>query len=136
MGRSLLRFPAEPMQSPNIISHIPVDFSLDKPIRFKTGYENKTSRGIYPDNNGDIHLRIKELERINIHLDRYHIGYMLVNGSPRLLPVGSNMDHKTGVFSWQPGAGFLGEYEFVFFGRNRLGKIVKRNVHITIEPGF
>jgi hypothetical protein len=136
MGRSLLQLPTEPILSPNIISHTPVDFSLDKPIRFKTGYENITPRGIYPDKSGVIHLKIRELERINIHLDRYHIGYMVVNGKPRLLPVGSKMDPKTGVFSWQPGAGFLGEYEFVFFGRDPSGKIVKRNVHITIEPGF
>jgi hypothetical protein len=135
MGRSLLRLPTEPMQSPNIISHIPVDHSLHKPIRFKTGYENKTPGGIYPDDNGVIHLRISELERINIHLDRYHIGYMVVDGKPRLLPIGSIMDPKTGVFSWQPGPGFLGEYEFVFFGRDPSGKIVKRGVHITIEPG-
>lgn len=136
MERSLLQLPAEPMQSPNIISHIPVDFSLDKPIRFKTGYEDRTPRGIYPDKNGVIHLKIKELERINIHLDRYRIGYMLVNSKPRLLPVGSKMDPKTGLFSWQPGPGFIGEYEFVFFGRDRSGRIVKRNVQITIESGF
>jgi hypothetical protein len=124
--------------SPDIISHIPVDPSLDKPIRFKTGYENEniTPRGVYPGNNGVIYLKIRELERIVIHLDRYRIGYMVVNGEPRLLPVGSNMNPKTGVFSWQPGPGFLGEYEFVFLGRDRLGKIVKRDVYITIEPGF
>ena len=136
MGRSLLPLPAEPMQSPNIISHIPVDHSLDRPIWFKTGYDDITPRGIYPDYNGIIHLKIKELERINIHLDRYQIGYMVVNGEPRLLPVGSTMNPKTGVFSWQPGPGFLGEYEFVFFGRNLSGKIVKRDVFITIEPGI
>ncbi len=124
--------------SPGIVSHIPVDPSLEKPIRFKTGYENEniTPRGIYPENNGVIYLKIKELERMVIHLDRYHTGYMVVNGEPRLLPVGSNMNPKTGVFSWQPGPGFLGEYEFVFLGLDRMGKIVKRDVYITIEPGF
>ncbi len=138
MGRSLLQLPTEPLLYPGIISHIPADPSLHKPIRFKTGYENEniTPRGIYPDNNGVIYLKIRELERITIHLQRYHIGYLVVNGEPRLLPVGSNMNPKTGVFSWQPGPGFLGEYEFVFLGRDRLGKIVKRGVYITIEPGF
>jgi hypothetical protein len=136
LGRSLLQLPTEPMLSPNIISHIPVDLSFDRPIRFKTGYENITPGGIFPDNSGIIHLKTRELEPINIHLHRYHIGYMVVNGKPRLLPVGSKMDPRTGVFSWLPGVGFLGEYEFVFFGRDPSGKIVKRNVHITIEPGY
>jgi hypothetical protein len=135
MGRSLLQLPTEPILSPNIISHIPVDLSLDKPTRLKTGYEDITPRGIYPDNSGVIYLKIKELERINIHLDRYHIGYMVVNGELRMLPIGSTMNPKTGMFSWQPGAGFLGEYEFVFLGRDFSGKIVRRSVHITIEPG-
>jgi hypothetical protein len=135
MGRSLLQLPAEPMHSPNIIAHIPVDHSSHKPIRFKTGYEDITPGGIYPDNDGVIHLKIKELERINIHLDRYHLGYMVVDGKPRLLPVGSQMDPRTGVFSWLPGVGFCGEYEFVFIGRDLSGNIVKRSVYITIEPG-
>jgi len=39
-------------------------------------------------------------------------GYELVNGERRPLPIGSSL--KRGVFYWQPGPGFLGEYQLVF----------------------
>jgi hypothetical protein len=39
-------------------------------------------------------------------------GYQLVNGERRPLPIGSSL--KRGVFYWQPGPGFLGDYHFVF----------------------
>jgi len=39
-------------------------------------------------------------------------GYELVNGEHRPLPIGSSL--KRGVFYWQPGPGFLGEYHLVF----------------------
>ena len=39
-------------------------------------------------------------------------GYQLVNGEHRPLPIGSSL--KRGVFYWQPGPGFLGQYQLVF----------------------
>jgi uncharacterized repeat protein (TIGR01451 family) len=38
-------------------------------------------------------------------------GYQLVNGERRPLPIGSSFKH--GVFYWQPGPGFLGQFQLV-----------------------
>ena len=34
------------------------------------------------------------------------------------LPIGAHLDADTGRFTWNPGAGFVGTYDFVFNGRN------------------
>ena len=33
------------------------------------------------------------------------------------LPIGSHLDPDTGRFTWNPGAGFVGAYDFTFNGR-------------------
>jgi hypothetical protein len=54
---------------------------------------------------------MEELGLIEIPLDAIS-GYELVNGERRPLPIGSSL--KDGVFYWQPGPGFLGEFNLVF----------------------
>ncbi len=39
-------------------------------------------------------------------------GYQLIEGKRVPLPIGSSL--KRGVFYWQPGPGFLGDYTLVF----------------------
>ena len=46
--------------------------------------------------------------------DEAFVGWQVVNGERRALPIGSHLNPKTGVFSWIPGPGFLGEFTFVF----------------------
>jgi len=61
---------------------------------------------------GRVHsVDIEELGRVELPLDAVG-GYQVVNGERAPLPVGSSL--KQGVFYWQPGPGFLGNYEFVF----------------------
>ncbi|HEY6393674.1 MAG TPA: SBBP repeat-containing protein, partial [Bryobacteraceae bacterium] len=52
-------------------------------------------------------IEIEEVGQLEIPLGAT-TGYQLVNGEHRPLPIGSSM--KNGVFYWQPGPGFLGEY--------------------------
>jgi len=54
---------------------------------------------------------MEELGRVELPLDAIG-GYQVVNGERAPLPVGSSL--KQGVFYWQPGPGFLGNFEFVF----------------------
>jgi hypothetical protein len=54
---------------------------------------------------------IEELDRVELSLGAIG-GYQLVNGERAPLPVGSSL--REGVFYWQPGPGFLGNYDFVF----------------------
>jgi uncharacterized repeat protein (TIGR01451 family) len=56
-------------------------------------------------------LEIEEVGRIEILLGAI-AGYQLVNGQRTPLPIGSSLNR--GVFYWQPGPGFLGDYTLVF----------------------
>jgi hypothetical protein len=115
-------------------------------IRVKKGYNEDTEpREIYPDEHDMITIEIKELERLEIHipegtrglapLSRY-TGYHVVGPQLRALPIGSYLDTERGIFYWQPGVGYLGEYRFVFIERGNVDGIRKRVILITIFPKF
>jgi hypothetical protein len=134
-----------PWMSPAPLPHEHV--RREEPVEFTKGYSNHGPRQeIYPDENGIIVVEIKELERIEIHLQGKHIwlpaptmtdyrGYMKVNDRLRSLPVGSTLDSEKGIFFWQPGVGFLGEYSFVFMEKHS-GPWVKKKVIVRIVPRF
>jgi hypothetical protein len=54
---------------------------------------------------------MRELDRLELEVGA-DTGYLLVNGEQRPLPIGSTL--RDGVFYWQAGPGFLGEYQLVF----------------------
>jgi hypothetical protein len=102
---------------------------------YKTGVESEQLREtVYPDEEGIITIDIKENERIEIEVGAGYPGYLLVDGELRGLPVGSTMDMEKGVFYWQPGPGFIGEYQLVFVGRDGIGGMNLRKINITIRP--
>ncbi|MCP5103895.1 MAG: hypothetical protein GY950_10975 [bacterium] len=134
-------------------SKIPVDYS--GPVGVIKGYrENVEPQKIYPDGKGLIAIEIKELERIELHLNDKHLtpntkhltrkgtsspyyrGYMMVGSSLKSLPIGSILDEVKGIFYWQPGAGFIGKYGFVFIEKYRKGEFRKKNIMVTIHPKF
>jgi hypothetical protein len=118
-----------------------------EPVEILKGYkEDRMPQLIYPGDEGVITVEIKELERVEIHLQGKHIwqpvptranyrGYMKVNDRLRPLPVGSTLDSRRGIFFWQPGVGFLGEYPLVFMEKHS-GQWVKKNIIVRIVPRF
>ena len=56
-------------------------------------------------------IDIPELDRIQLEVGASD-GFLIVNAERRPLPIGSTL--KDGVFYWQPGPGFLGEYQLLF----------------------
>ena len=130
------------------ISQIPLDDF--QPIYFKKGYnQNIEPKIIYPDNNGNITIEIKELQRVEIHFNRNRVpyasfsasgewesstsipaGFQLIGERPAAIPIGSFLDSKNGIFSWQPGPGYLGDYELVFI--EKIGDELKRKL-ITVR---
>jgi hypothetical protein len=56
-------------------------------------------------------IDIQELDRIQLEVGASD-GFLIVNAERRPLPIGSTL--KDGVFYWQPGPGFLGEYQLLF----------------------
>ncbi len=87
---------------------------------------------VYPDENGTIYIEIKELERLEIHFSD--------PGAPTLnlssLPIGSTLDRERGVFYWQPGPGFIGEYPLIFMRKSKNGKMTKKTIIIKITPRY
>jgi phosphodiesterase/alkaline phosphatase D-like protein len=124
----------------NIIDYIPVQFMAPPMVR--KGFNKEGAfHELLPDTNGISTCTIKEVEQIDIQLDRnnsfIHIqGYLEVYGELRSLPIGSTLDHKTGRFSWTPGPGFVGKYMLVFVMKDPGGQYYKNTVEITIEPKF
>jgi hypothetical protein len=131
--------------SPGILPHEQVRGY--EPVEMIKGYSNHGLRQeIYPDENGIILIEIKELERLEIHLQgklecqpvpgrTNYRGYLEVNNRLIPLPVGSTLDTEKGIFYWQPGVGFLGEYPLVFM-QNQSGQWVKKNLIVRIVPRF
>jgi hypothetical protein len=50
----------------------------------------------------------------------------------RELPIGSPLDKDRGIFYWQPGPGFLGEFRLVFMETDSQGNLAKKNIWVTI----
>jgi hypothetical protein len=116
---------------------IPVNESL--PVWIKKGYHpNVEPVVVYPDDEGIITIKIKELERLEIHFFD-----STLNIEPRTLniswlPIGSTLDRKRGIFYWQPGPGFIGDYEFIFTEKAGSGELNRKiiSIRVTISPKF
>jgi hypothetical protein len=130
--------PTGSMLSPNLLSPKSIDLSSHHPIKFKTGYsKNIKPQEVYPDEEGNLHFEIKELERIEIQLNKnINSGYQVVGNEFRPLPVGARLDPEKGIFCWQLGAGFLGNYELVFLGKQETGNPFIMRIHLEINPKY
>ena len=116
--------------------------SGDSPVRVIKGYHTTSHpQTIYADENQNITIEIKELERVEIHLAEetrglapllQWTGYQEVNSQLRQLPIGSTLDRENGIFYWQPGPGFMGEYQLIFFAGDNRGMLTRKNMTIRI----
>jgi hypothetical protein len=130
-----------------------IDYLAEAPVDYfsavgisKDYQENRPLHRVVPDDCGDITIEIKETQRLEIHLqeidepavDKENTGrsnwrgYQVIGNNLKKLPVGTTFNKRRGIFYWQPGPGFIGEYRFVFFQSDPGGKINKRNIVIRI----
>jgi len=91
---------------------------------------------VYPDDEGIITIKIKELERLEIHFFE-----PTLNVEPRTLnisrlPIGAALDRERGIFYWQPGPGFIGEYRFVFIKKEENSEMARININVKIKSLF
>lgn len=127
--------PGLPSLKTGDLTGIPGAPGMRRPVRYWPGDENKPGGyDVFPDDQGLINIKIKELERIVINLshpgaDIY--GYMIVGNQLRPLPIGSTLDAKSGTFYWQPGPGFIGEYKLLFKVSDP-----EAIINIKIEPTY
>jgi hypothetical protein len=90
-------------------------------IRARVGFDGTAPFELVRSVDGRRRVTAYELDRIELRLgeDRGQHGvrfdgHLSVGGERRPLPVGSTLDPSNGRFSWDPGPGFIGRYEFVF----------------------
>jgi uncharacterized repeat protein (TIGR01451 family) len=90
----------------------PEDLIPTTAVRLRHGLNvSREPDPVAPDANGGYTVTMEEVGHIELHLG-VATGNMLVQGESHPLPTGSTL--KGGVFYWQPGPGFLGEYTLQF----------------------
>jgi hypothetical protein len=121
----------KPVQTPGIMN--------TEPIGVVKGFrKDAETRTVFPDYRGIVTVDIKELERIELHFGhgKELSGWMVVGDRFKALPVGSSLDRDNGIFYWQPGAGFCGDYRLFFVETDASGNLTHRTIIIRISPGF
>ena len=80
-------------------------------------------------------IRSEEVNRVELQLgDGESTGYLRTPAGLAPLPIGSRLDRATNTFTWAPGVGFVGRYDFVFV-RSANGRAVsRREVRIVLHP--
>jgi hypothetical protein len=108
----------------------------DYPIPVIKGYNTTVHlQTIYPNQDENITIEIKELERVEIYFSfGGWKGFQVIGDRFAVLPVGSTLDRANGVFYWNPGPGFIGEYQLIFFAGEKSGKRTRKNITIKILP--
>ena len=80
----------------------------------RRGFDLEAPFDIYaPQADGAIEVESEELDRIELRTGA-RSAVLLTPDGPAALPFGSHFDEATGVFTWQPGVGYVGAYEFQF----------------------
>jgi len=130
--------PAGPGPDAADLALIPADPS---PILARRGFGKTGRLPIYAAARGGFEVEIPETGLLEIVLDRgrgqdrlVYRGYQVVGRELRPLPSGSTLDPKSGLWTWQPGPGFLGTYDLVFVGERNGRPESKTSVRVRIAP--
>ena len=70
-----------------------------------------------PGADGRITIAIPAMGRVELWLATGSTALAVVNGVRTALPIGSQFNADTGQFTWSPGVGFNGAYDFLLAGR-------------------
>jgi hypothetical protein len=126
-------------ESIETVSDVPPDYSAVHVKRAAS--DDQTPAMVFPEWSGEIRIRTRETEQVEVRLasqfddsEASYEGYIVMNGRMRPLPIGSTLDRTSGTFSWQPGPGFVGRYEFVFLRTGSNGIKTRIPVNVRISP--
>jgi hypothetical protein len=91
-----------------------------------------------PGVSGRIVIRSEEVSRVELRLgaskaSRY-TAYLRTSEGLAPLPIGSQLDEATGVFTWAPGVGFVGPYDLVFVRWVGGHPMARHEVRVVLAP--
>lgn len=107
------------------------------PIRGRRGFDPETPLQTYQSQNDRVTVQAEELDRVELQLgahDSPYTGYLRAANGLGPLPTGSALDPVTGAFTWMPGVGFSGAYDFVFVQPGMAEAASRRDVRIVLNP--
>ena len=106
-------------------------------IQGRRGFDLERPLQAYPVEDGRIDVQAEELDRVELHLSatsgHQYTGYLHPAGGLTPLPIGSHLDTSTGEFTWMPGVGFYGVYDFVFVRWDNGAAAARQDVRITLN---
>jgi len=115
----------------------PESRSLDRNVLLgRHGWDlNAPLRAFTPDASGRTIVRSEEVSRVELRLGSgSHEGYLRTSDGLAALPIGSHLDATAGVFTWAPGVGFVGAYDFVFIRHAGDRAVARQDVRIVLAP--
>jgi hypothetical protein len=130
-GASVLAAPTAPLVS-TATHTVPVMDTFPGPgtatiLMGRRGFDLSAPLEYYfPDQDGVVTIEARELDRIELQLEAGSTGALITPLGLRPLPAGGQLDRTNGLFTWAPGPGFVGAYDFVLGGRR---------VRIELRPG-
>jgi hypothetical protein len=125
-----------------VAAAVPPDYSIVEVT--KAVAPDQAPQLVFPEWTGEIAVETKETEPVEVRLANQftdnlggtYEGYVVIGGEMRPLPVGSFLDANRGVFKWEPGPGFVGNYELVFLRNIPGGFKTRVPVRLRIAPKF
>jgi photosystem II stability/assembly factor-like uncharacterized protein len=96
-------------------------------VRGRRGFDLDAPLRTYQPVDGVITVHAEEVDRIELHVGA-STGLMRTGTTAGALPIGAHLDPDTGIFTWQPGPGFVGVYDFSF------GTDGTTNVRVVLNP--
>jgi Tol biopolymer transport system component len=120
-------------QTPAAVEATPLETS---PLVGRRGWDLDAPYGLFEAGaTGVTVIRSEEVNRVELRLgDGEYTGYLRTPSGLVPLPIGSRLDVTTNTFTWAPGVGFVGRYDFVFVRSASGHAVSRREVRIILHP--
>jgi hypothetical protein len=132
-GTSAVTAAATAARSDQKIDAVPLDPSS---LVGRRGWDLEAPYGVFGAGaTGVVTIRSEEVSRVELQLgEGEHKGYLRTAAGFAPLPIGSRLDPASQTFTWAPGVGFVGRYDFVFVRSTNGRAIARREVRIILHP--